>query len=152
MVFMLPADQSWLRECMTRTSLLDELLSLSEDYQHGRLISAQRPRLPRGLRPVRAGGGTAPRWLSEAVHRGACGPISTSKASRESRPAAAAGAGCARSKCCVTCGSLPIAQISPSGTTISPSFAASSNKGIVSGRLKLPTSSARVVRCGSQIR
>jgi hypothetical protein len=34
MLFMLPGDQARLRECMTRTSLLDELLSLSEDYQH----------------------------------------------------------------------------------------------------------------------
>jgi hypothetical protein len=33
MLFMLPADQARLRECMTRTSLLDELLSLSEGYQ-----------------------------------------------------------------------------------------------------------------------
>jgi hypothetical protein len=34
MLFMLPADQARLRECMTRTSLLDELLSLADRY-HG---------------------------------------------------------------------------------------------------------------------
>jgi hypothetical protein len=32
MLFMLPADQTRLRDCMTRTSLLDELLSLADDY------------------------------------------------------------------------------------------------------------------------
>ena len=34
MLFMLPADQARLRDCMTRTSLLDELLSLVEKYAH----------------------------------------------------------------------------------------------------------------------
>jgi hypothetical protein len=34
MLFMLPADQARLRDCMTRTSLLDELLSLLENYGH----------------------------------------------------------------------------------------------------------------------
>ena len=34
MLFMLPSDQARLRECMTRTSLLDELLSFIDDYQH----------------------------------------------------------------------------------------------------------------------
>jgi len=32
MLFMIPADQQRLRECMTRTSLLDELLGLAGDY------------------------------------------------------------------------------------------------------------------------
>ena len=32
MLFMIPADQQRLRECMTRTSLLDELLSLAGEY------------------------------------------------------------------------------------------------------------------------
>jgi hypothetical protein len=32
MLFMLPSDQARLRECMTRTSLLDELLVLADDY------------------------------------------------------------------------------------------------------------------------
>jgi hypothetical protein len=32
MLFMLPSDQSRLRECMTRTSLLDELLSLIDEH------------------------------------------------------------------------------------------------------------------------
>jgi len=32
MLFMLPPDQARLRECMTRTSLLDELLSLIDEY------------------------------------------------------------------------------------------------------------------------
>ncbi len=34
MLFMLPADQARLRECMTHTSLLDELLALLEGYAH----------------------------------------------------------------------------------------------------------------------
>jgi hypothetical protein len=34
MLFMLPADQARLRDCMTRTSLLDELLSLVEEHGH----------------------------------------------------------------------------------------------------------------------
>lgn len=34
MLFMLPSDQARLRDCMTRTSLLDELLSLIDDYKH----------------------------------------------------------------------------------------------------------------------
>ena len=34
MLFMLPADQSRLRECMTRVSLLDELLSLLDEHAH----------------------------------------------------------------------------------------------------------------------
>jgi hypothetical protein len=34
MLFMLPSDQARLRDCMTRTSLLDELLSFIDDYQH----------------------------------------------------------------------------------------------------------------------
>jgi hypothetical protein len=33
MLFMLPADQARLRDCMTRTSLLDELLSLIDEHQ-----------------------------------------------------------------------------------------------------------------------
>jgi hypothetical protein len=33
MLFMLPSDQARLRDCMTRTSLLDELLSFVDDYQ-----------------------------------------------------------------------------------------------------------------------
>jgi hypothetical protein len=33
MLFMLPSDQARLRECMTRTSLLDELLALVDDYR-----------------------------------------------------------------------------------------------------------------------
>ncbi len=32
MLFMIPADQARLRECMTRTSLLDELLGLAGEY------------------------------------------------------------------------------------------------------------------------
>jgi hypothetical protein len=32
MLFMLPSDQARLRDCMTRTSLLDELLSFIDDY------------------------------------------------------------------------------------------------------------------------
>ena len=32
MLFMLPSDQARLRDCMTRTSLLDELLSLIDEY------------------------------------------------------------------------------------------------------------------------
>src|ERR1700733_4646802 len=32
LLFMLPSDQARLRDCMTRTSLLDELLSLVDDY------------------------------------------------------------------------------------------------------------------------
>jgi hypothetical protein len=32
MLFMIPADQQRLRECMTRTSLLDELLGLAGEY------------------------------------------------------------------------------------------------------------------------
>ena len=32
MLFMIPADQQRLRECMTRTSLLDELLALASEY------------------------------------------------------------------------------------------------------------------------
>jgi hypothetical protein len=32
MLFMLPSDQARLRECMTRTSLLDELLELADEY------------------------------------------------------------------------------------------------------------------------
>jgi len=32
MLFMIPADQQRLRECMTRTSLLDELLGLADEY------------------------------------------------------------------------------------------------------------------------
>ncbi len=34
MLFMLPADQARLRECMTHTSLLDELLSLLDEHAH----------------------------------------------------------------------------------------------------------------------
>ena len=34
MLFMLPTDQARLRDCMTRTSLLDELLSFIDDYQN----------------------------------------------------------------------------------------------------------------------
>jgi hypothetical protein len=34
MLFMLPADQARLRECMTRMSLLDELLSLLDEHVH----------------------------------------------------------------------------------------------------------------------
>lgn len=34
MLFMLPSDQARLRECMTRTSLLDELLALADAHQH----------------------------------------------------------------------------------------------------------------------
>jgi len=34
MLFMLPWDQARLRDCMTRTSLLDELLSLVDKYGH----------------------------------------------------------------------------------------------------------------------
>jgi Domain of unknown function (DUF1864) len=34
MLFMLPSDQARLRECMTRTSLLDELLTLIDEHQH----------------------------------------------------------------------------------------------------------------------
>jgi len=33
MLFMLPSDQARLRDCMTRTSLLDELLSFVDDYE-----------------------------------------------------------------------------------------------------------------------
>ena len=32
MLFMLPSDQARLRDCMTRTSLLDELLSFIDEY------------------------------------------------------------------------------------------------------------------------
>src|SRR6204780_3943408 len=34
MLFMLPSDQARLRDCMTRTSLLDELLSLVDEHRH----------------------------------------------------------------------------------------------------------------------
>jgi hypothetical protein len=34
MLFMLPSDQARLRQCMTRTSLLDELLMLADEYSH----------------------------------------------------------------------------------------------------------------------
>ena len=34
MLFMLPSDQARLRDCMTRTSLLDELLFLIDDHKH----------------------------------------------------------------------------------------------------------------------
>jgi hypothetical protein len=34
MLFMMPADQTRLRDCMTRTSLLDELLALVERFGH----------------------------------------------------------------------------------------------------------------------
>jgi hypothetical protein len=34
MLFMLPSDQARLRDCMTRTSLLDELLALLDDHGH----------------------------------------------------------------------------------------------------------------------
>jgi hypothetical protein len=34
MLFMLPQDQQRLRDCMTRTSLLDELLSLANEHAH----------------------------------------------------------------------------------------------------------------------
>src|ERR1700681_3009018 len=34
MLFMLPSDQARLRDCMSRTSLLDELLSYVDDYEH----------------------------------------------------------------------------------------------------------------------
>jgi len=34
MLFMLPSDQARLRDCMTRTSLLDELLSLVDEHAH----------------------------------------------------------------------------------------------------------------------
>jgi hypothetical protein len=34
MLFMLPADQARLRECMTHTSLLDELLALADGHAH----------------------------------------------------------------------------------------------------------------------
>jgi hypothetical protein len=34
MLFMLPTDQARLRDCMTRTSLLDELLALADEHAH----------------------------------------------------------------------------------------------------------------------
>jgi hypothetical protein len=34
MLFMLPSDQARLRDCMTRTSLLDELLALADEHSH----------------------------------------------------------------------------------------------------------------------
>ena len=34
MLFMLPTDQARLRDCMTRTSLLDELLTLAHEHAH----------------------------------------------------------------------------------------------------------------------
>jgi hypothetical protein len=34
MLFMLPCDQARLRECMTRTSLLDEFLALLDEHAH----------------------------------------------------------------------------------------------------------------------
>jgi hypothetical protein len=34
MLFMLPPDQARLRDCMTRASLLDELLALADEYAH----------------------------------------------------------------------------------------------------------------------
>jgi hypothetical protein len=34
MLFMLPSDQARLRDCMTRTSLLDELLALVDEHRH----------------------------------------------------------------------------------------------------------------------
>ena len=93
MLFMLPSDQARLRDCMTRTSLLDELLSLIDEHQQRRLVSAERPRLPRGLRLVRTGGGTAPRWSGEAVHRESRGQSQRARPrGNHSQRAAAAGA------------------------------------------------------------
>ena len=76
----LPADQARLRDCMTRTSLLDELLGACRRAQPCRLVSAERPRISRGVRSLRAIGGTTPQWSGQAIHRGARGQVSARKA------------------------------------------------------------------------
>ncbi len=73
MLFMSPADQARLRDCMTRTSLLDELLALVDATWRGGVVSAECVLLSRGLRSFRAGRGPAPRRVGQAVHRGTGG-------------------------------------------------------------------------------
>jgi len=78
-------------DCMTRTSLLDELLALADQHADADWFSRTRART-RGLRSVRAGGGAAPRRPRQAfIERPA--PISTSGPWRNhGQRAAAAGA------------------------------------------------------------
>ena len=52
MLFMLPSDQARLRDCMTRTSLLDELLALRRACDSG-LVPAERRGVSRSLRSFR---------------------------------------------------------------------------------------------------
>ena len=75
MLFMLPADQARLRECMTHRSLLDELLLLVGRACARRLVPDERARVPGGLRPLRPDRGAAPRPARLALHRRAGGRL-----------------------------------------------------------------------------
>ncbi len=71
MLFMHPADQESLRDCLRRRSFLDQFLdALDESGEHG-VVPPQRRGIPSRLRGAREGRRTAPRPARRAVHRGA---------------------------------------------------------------------------------
>ena len=71
MLFMHPADQESLRDCLRRRSFLDQFLdALDESSEHG-VVPPQRRGVPPRLRGARAGRRAAPRPARRALHRGA---------------------------------------------------------------------------------
>ena len=120
MLFMLPADQASLRDCMRRRSFLDQFLDALETSRDARVVPAERGRVPPRLRGARQGGGAAPRPARRTVHRG--GRRTTLD---ESHLAQVTASGpplpvlLRRSRCCATFAWPRLATTSPRGTPTS---------------------------------
>jgi hypothetical protein len=123
MLFMLPADQARLRDCMTRTSLLDELLVLAEEHGDADWFQ-QMPGPILGVRPLRAVRGAASRRSGPALYRGTRrAPECTRPGRDHGQRASVARCWCARLRFCETCGWPRTARTSVRGTGIWPGCA-----------------------------
>ena len=147
MLFMLPSDQARLRDCMTRTSLLDELLLLLGDYEHADWFQRNARAYLEicdlfGQAAAQHHDGLVKRFiegpaanLNEAICRGSL-PVA-----RRCRSC------CVRSRCYVTCDSLPIAATSQPAMTTYVGFVRQyvdipvRRSGLVSHFLQAPDSS-----------
>ncbi len=97
MLFMLPMDQERLRDCMTRVSLIDELLTLAPEHSEKEWFQKNAAALPRALRSVRADRHSASQSARRALHRTARGAASRRKPRRHhgQRPTATGATACA---------------------------------------------------------
>ena len=77
MLFMHPADQESLRDCLRRRSFLDQFLDALDESSEAEWFRRNAARVPPRLRGARTGRRAAPRPARRALHRGAVARRST---------------------------------------------------------------------------